>query len=121
MNDYYGFNAFFSQIGRKTSEDYRQLLVFNSGGGDVKHPVGGAVVQPKFLGGTTPDVNGKDRREVLASWITSTENPSFAKSISNRIWAHFTGVGIVNPVDDFRASNPASNPELLDELANKLI
>ena len=121
MNDYYGFNAFFSQIGRKTSDDYRQLLIFNSGGGDVKHPVTGAVVPPKFLGGPTPDVNGKDRREVLANWITSTDNPYFAKSISNRIWAHFTGVGIVNPVDDFRASNPPSNPELLDELAKRLV
>ncbi len=121
MNDYYGFNAFFSQIGRKQSEDYRQLLVFNSGNGDVKHPVGGAVVQPKFLGGPTPDVTGKDRREVLANWITSTDNPYFAKSISNRIWAHFTGVGIVSPVDDFRASNPPSNPELLEELAKRLV
>jgi len=121
MNDYYGFNAFFSQVGRKQSEDYRQLLIFNGGGGDVKHPIGGAVVQPKFLGGPTPDVNGKDRRVVLADWITSTDNPYFAKSISNRIWAHFTGIGIVNPVDDFRASNPPSNPELLDELAKRLV
>jgi len=120
MNDYYGFAAFFSQVGRKTSEDYRQLLVFNSFGGNVTHPVGGAVVPPKFLGGAAPDTNGKDRREVLADWITSTDNPYFAKSVSNRIWAHFTGVGIVNPIDDFRASNPPSNPELLDELANKL-
>ena len=121
MHDYYGFAAFFSQVGRKQGEDYRQLLIFNSGSGEVNHPVGGAVVQPKFLGGVTPDTNSKDRREVLAKWITSTENPYFSKSIANRIWAHFTGVGIVNPVDDFRASNPPSNPELLDELAKRLI
>ena len=121
MNDYYGFAAFFSQVGRKQGEDYRQLLIFNSGSGEVNHPVSGAIVQPKFLGGITPDVNGKDRREILASWITSTENPYFSKSIANRIWAHFTGVGIVNPVDDFRASNPPSNPELLDELAMHLV
>ena len=121
MNDYYGFAAFFSQVGRKQGEDYRQLSVFNGGSGEVNHPVGGAVVQPKFLGGVTPDVNGKDRREVLANWITSTDNPYFAKSITNRIWAHFTGVGIVNPVDDFRASNPPSNPELLNELAKHLV
>jgi hypothetical protein len=121
MGDYYGFAAFFSQIGRKQGEDYRQLLVFNSFGGEVNHPVGGAVVPPKFLGGEAPDTNGKDRREVLANWMTSTSNPYFAKSIGNRIWAHFNGVGIVNPVDDFRASNPASNPELLDELGKKLV
>lgn len=121
MDDYYGFAAFFSQVGRKQSEDYRQILVFNAFGGEVNHPVGGAVVKPKFLGGTVPDTNGKDRRAVLADWITSNENPYFAKSIANRIWAHFTGVGVVDPVDDFRASNPASNPELLDALAAKLV
>ena len=121
MDDYYGFAAFFSQVGRKQGEDYRQLLVFNSFGGEVNHPVGGAVVKPKFLGGVPPDTNGKDRREVLAQWMTSTDNPFFAKSVANRIWAHYNGVGIVNPVDDFRASNPASNPELLDELAKKLV
>jgi hypothetical protein len=121
MGDYYGFAAFFAQVGRKQSEDYRQLLVFNSFGGEVNHPVGGAVVKPKFLGGPTPETNGKDRRVVLAEWITSTDNPYFAKSVSNRIWAHFNGVGIVNPVDDFRASNPPSNPELLDELAKRLV
>jgi hypothetical protein len=121
MDDYYGFAAFFSQVGRKQSEDYRQILVFNTFGGEVNHPVGGAVVKPKFLGGVVPDTSGKDRRAVLANWITSTDNPYFAKSIANRIWAHFTGVGIVDPVDDFRASNPASNPELLDALAGKLV
>jgi hypothetical protein len=121
MNDYYGFVAFFSQVGRKQSEDYRQLLVFNSSGGEVNHPVGGAVVKPKFLGGAEPETAGKDRRAVLADWITSSENPYFARSIANRVWAHFTGVGIVNPVDDFRASNPPSNPELLDELAKRMV
>ncbi|MFN7878091.1 MAG: DUF1549 and DUF1553 domain-containing protein [Pirellula sp.] len=121
MDDYYGFAAFFAQIGRKQGEDYRQLVVFNGGGGETNHPVGGAVVKPKFLGGVVPDVAGKDRREVLAGWITSQDNPFFAKSVANRIWAHFTGVGIVNPVDDFRASNPPSNPELLDELAKRLV
>lgn len=121
MDDYYGFAAFFSQVGRKQGEDYRQLLVFNSFGGEVNHPVGGAVVKPKFLGGAVPETSGKDRREVLANWMTSTDNSYFAKSVANRIWAHFNGVGIVNPVDDFRASNPASNPELLDELAKRLV
>jgi hypothetical protein len=96
-------------------------LVFNSFGGEVNHPVGGAVVKPKFLGGSVPETAGKDRRALLAEWITSNDNPFFAKSVANRIWAHFTGVGIVNPVDDFRASNPPSNPELLDTLGNKLI
>ncbi len=54
---------------------------------------------PKFLGGAAPKVD-KDRREVLADWITSPDNPFFATSIANRVWAHFMGVGIVSPVDD---------------------
>ncbi|MDZ4851654.1 MAG: DUF1549 and DUF1553 domain-containing protein [Pirellulaceae bacterium] len=120
MDDYYGFAAFFSQLGRKQGEDYREMIVYNSGTGEMKHPVGGATVAPKFLGGEKADVVGKDRRVVMADWITSPDNPYFAKSVVNRVWAHFTGVGIVNPVDDFRVSNPASNPELLDELATKL-
>ncbi len=116
QDDYYGFAAFFSQIGRKGAEDYRETIVFNSGGGEVAHPVGGRVMAPKFLGGETPDVKGKDRRLVLAKWLASPQNPWFASSFANRAWAHFLGVGIVEPVDDFRVSNPASNPELLEAL-----
>ncbi len=116
QNDYYGFAAFFSQIGRKGGEDYRETIVFNSGGGEVNHPVGGRVMAPKFLGGETPDVRGKDRRVVLAKWLASPQNPWFATSFANRVWAHFLGAGIVEQVDDFRVSNPASNPELLDAL-----
>ncbi len=116
QNDYYSFAAFFAQIGRKQGEDYRETIVFNSGGGEVAHPVGGRVMPPKFLGGETPNVAGKDRRVVLAKWLASSQNPWFATSFANRVWAHFQGVGIVEPVDDFRVSNPASNPELLDAL-----
>jgi hypothetical protein len=116
QNDYYSFAAFFAQIGRKQGEDYRETIVFNSGGGEVAHPVGGRVMAPKFLGGATPDVAGKDRRVVLAKWLASPQNPWFATSFANRVWAHFMGVGIVEPVDDFRVSNPASNPELLEAL-----
>ncbi len=116
QNDYYSFAAFFAQIGRKQGEDYRETIVFNSGGGEVNHPVGGRVMPPKFLGGEVPDVQGKDRRVVLAKWLASSQNPWFATSFANRVWAHFTGVGIVEPVDDFRVSNPASNLELLEAL-----
>ncbi len=120
MNDYYSFAAFFSQIGRKQGGDYRETIVFNSGGGEVKHPVNGAVMPPKFLGGAVPDVAGQDRREVLVKWLTSPENPFFATSVANRVWAHFFGIGIVEPVDDIRVSNPASNPELFAALGEKL-
>jgi hypothetical protein len=119
QDDYYGFVAFFAQIGRKGAEDYRETIVFNAGGGEQNHPIGGRVMPPKFLGGEIPDVAGKDRRVVLAKWLASKDNPYFATSFANRVWAHFFGIGIVEPVDDFRVSNPASNPELLAELGKR--
>jgi len=119
MDDYYGFAAFFSQIGRKPSEDPRELIVFNSGGGEVTQPIGGRVMKPKFLGGAIPDLQGRDRREVLAKWLASPENPYFAKNLANIVWGHFFGRGIIHEVDDVRVSNPAVNPELLDDLGKK--
>ena len=121
MNDYYSFAAFFSQIGRKEGEDPREIIVFNSGGGEVSHPVTGRKMEPKFLGGAMPDCRGKDRRAVLADWLTAPDNPYFAPSVANRIWAHFFGVGIVEPIDDNRVSNPPINPELLQQLGRKLV
>ncbi|WP_146391419.1 DUF1549 and DUF1553 domain-containing protein [Allorhodopirellula solitaria] len=121
MDDYYGFAAFFAQVGRKQAEDYREKIVYNRFSGETKHPVTNQTVAPKFLGGSTPETKGKDRREVLADWLVSTENPYFASSIANRVWAHYMGVGIIAPVDDIRVSNPATNPELLDRLGEKLV
>ena len=119
MDDYYSFASFFSQIGRKRGEDPRETIVFNRGGGEVQHLVTKQNMTPKFLGGATPDVRGKDRRVVLAEWLASDENPYFATNLSNIVWDHFFGRGIIDEVDDVRVSNPASNPELLDELAKK--
>jgi hypothetical protein len=119
QDDYYSFAAFFTQIGRKGADDPRELIVFNSGGGEVNHPVRGRPMPPKFLGGASPNVTGQDRRVVLANWLASPDNPYFAKNLSNIVWNHFFGQGIVNEVDDVRISNPASNQELLDELGKK--
>lgn len=119
QNDYYGFAAFFSQIGRKRGEDPRETIVFNRGGGEVKHPVTGRVMQPKFLGGAVPDVKAKDRRQVLAGWLASPENPYFAKNLANIVWAHFFGRGIIHEPDDVRVSNPPVNDELLRELGKR--
>ncbi len=121
MQDYYGFASFFAQVGRKTGEDYRETIVFDRQGGEVNHPVSKAPVASSFLGGGPADVAGKDRRVVLANWLTSPQNPFFSTSIANRVWAHFMGVGIVNPVDDIRVSNPASNPELFAELGKRFV
>jgi hypothetical protein len=119
QDDYYSFAAFFAQIGRKVGEDYREQIIFNSGGGEVNHPVGGRVMAPVFLGGGPADVAGKDRREVLADWLASPRNPYFAQNFANRIWQHFFGIGIIEPVDDVRISNPASNAPLLAELSQR--
>ncbi len=119
MNDYYGFAAFFSQIGRKGTDDPRELVVFNSGGGEVTHPVTKQVMKPKFLGGIEPDVKGKDRRQVMAKWLASPDNPYFATNLANIVWAHFFGQGIINEVDDVRVSNPPSNGPLLEALGKK--
>ena len=119
MNDYYSFAAFFAQVGRKPGDDPRETVIFDRGGGEVKHPVTGAAMRPKFLGGDVPEIKGESRREILARWLTSPQNPYFARNLANIVWAHFLGRGIIEPVDDVRISNPASNPELLDALATK--
>ena len=119
MDDYYGFAAFFTQIGRKGTDDPRELVVFNSGSGEINHPLGGRRMAPKYLGGEVPDVVGKDRRGLMAEWLASPKNPYFATNLSNMVWTHFFGVGIINEVDDVRVSNPPSNSELLQELGKK--
>ena len=121
MDDYYGFAAFFSQLRRKRAEDPRETIVYDSGGGQTKHPVSGQAVSPKFLGGDTPQVKTVDRREALAEWVTDPENPFFARRIVNLVWAHFLGRGIVHEPDDFRVSNPPVNGPLLDELARRFV
>jgi hypothetical protein len=119
MDDYYGFAAFFSQIGRKRADDPRETIIFNAGGGEVNHPVSGKPAPPKFLGGERPKVSDRDRREAVAAWITSADNPFFGRHIVNLTWAHFFGRGIVHEPDDARVSNPPSNPALLAELSRR--
>ncbi|GAA5482873.1 PSD1 and planctomycete cytochrome C domain-containing protein [Haloferula sargassicola] len=121
MDDYYGFASFFAQVKRKPAEDPRERVIFD-GGGEVKNPVTNQNAKPRFLGTATPDeFKGKSRREALADWLSSPENPWFAKNVANITWAHFFGVGITDPVDDVRVSNPPSNPALLDALAAKFV
>lgn len=121
MDDYYGFASFFSQVGRKPAEDYRQSVIFDRRSGEVKHPITGKPMPPKFLGDAVADVKNRDRREVVADWLTSGDNPFFATSLANRVWAHFMGVGNVDPVDDIRISNPPSNPALFGWLGDRLV
>jgi hypothetical protein len=120
MDDYYSFQAFFAQIGRKRGVDTRSSVVYNRNSGRVVHPVGKKDMKPKFLGAEVPEIkSGEDRRAVLAEWLASPRNPWFAKNMANIVWAHFMGKGIVHPVDDVRISNPPSNPELLEALGKR--
>ncbi len=121
MDDYYGFAAFFAQVGYKQASDPRELTIYNKAEGEITHPVHQESVTPKFLGGDVPRIGQRDRRVVLADWLTAKDNPFFARNLANRIWAHFLGRGIVDPVDDVRVSNPPTNPELLDALAEHLV
>ncbi len=121
MDDYYGFTAFFSQISRKRGEDYREWLVYDRRSGESKHPVDGRRMAPKYLGGDEPDTKRRDRRAVVADWIVSPENPYFAPSVANRVWSQFFGIGVVEPVDDIRVSNPPSNRALFDRLGERLV
>lgn len=119
MNDYYGFAAFFQPIARKRAEDYREWIVFRTTA-EATHPVTGQVVPPKYLGGETPQDSKTDRLELVANWITDPANPYFAKNVANRVWALFFGRGIVEPVYDVRISNPPSNPQLYEAIAQRL-
>ena len=80
------------------------------------------VAQAQFLDGTEPRWKFKvSARETLADWMTAPENPFFARTAVNRLWAHFFGIGLVDPIDNFDPDNPASHPEVLDELAQAFI
>jgi hypothetical protein len=123
QTDYYQLAAYFSELkhkGQGISEPIsgEAEFVWHSPGGEVKHPVTAEVMKPKPPGGPPAQIEpGQDPRAVLVDWMTSTNNPFFARAIANRVWAQFFGRGIVDPVDDFRSSNPPTNEPLLDWLA----
>ena len=122
QDDYYGFAAFFSRVRQKKATLPDDEVIFTAKDGDVRQPRTGQVMKPKALGGPIlEDPKNPDRRIKLAAWLTSPENPFFAKSLVNRVWYHLVGRGIVEPVDDFRDSNPACNDELLDGLTAQFV
>jgi hypothetical protein len=122
MDDYYGFAAFFAQLGRKRGEDGAEWVLWDRRNGDVRNLRSGAVSPPRLLGGPAPKIDGgTDRRAVLADWLCSGDNAWFAQNVSNRVWARLFGRGIVDPPDDVRVSNPPSHPALLQQLAALLV
>ena len=123
QQDYHGMRAFFESVSTKPFGKDRLALIAR-GSQTATHPRTEQVVHPHPLGTTMPeafDYGRSDRREGLAHWLTDAANPWFAKNMANRVWAHLMGRGLVEPVDDFRATNPPTNPELLDLLAAHLV
>ncbi|MCE9534378.1 MAG: DUF1553 domain-containing protein [Planctomycetes bacterium] len=136
QDQYYNMASYFAHVSRARDPKYPGNIggsavegalplveiITDTTSGDVRHDRTGELVKPKFpyeIKGMPADT--LPRRTQLAKWITSPENPYFAKSYVNRIWSYMLGVGIVEPIDDIRAGNPASNPALLDRLAKDFI
>ncbi len=118
--DYYGMQAFFTQVSFKKSR--RGEMLISSANRKTTHPRSGEEVFAHPLGTENPEVSPEgDRRKLVAQWMTSPDNPWFARNLVNRAWAHFMGCGLVEPVDDFRLTNPPSNPDLLDALAQYFV
>ncbi|MGI8601562.1 MAG: DUF1553 domain-containing protein [Verrucomicrobiales bacterium] len=127
QDDFYQMAAFFGPVKQKGAGISPPISAGNETfyfavGKTVKHPVTGELMEPRPPEG--PPVKGpenSDPRRALAEWMTDGKNPFFARAIANRVWAAFFGKGIVDPVDDFRTSNPPSNPALLDALAQEIV
>lgn len=123
QDDYYGLAACFARLKYRNGPFFNHIYdkeetIVPTRSGEVVHARTHAVVPPKPLG--APELAQPDtiaRREAFAAWLTAPDNPFFARAAVNRIWAHLFGRGIVEPVDDFRSSNPPAHPELLDWLA----
>jgi len=127
QTDYYQLAAYFAEVkhkGQGISEPIsgEAEFIWHAPGGEVKHPITGELMKPKPPGGPAAQIEpGSDPRAALVDWMTNTNNPFFAPAIANRVWAQFFGRGIVDPADDFRASNPSTNEPLLDWLAHDLV
>lgn len=129
QNDYYGFSAFFSRVGKKNqfdpgmSKQSRDKRVFhNDGVATATNPRNGQALKPAGLGSTPLEIAPeRDPRHLLVDWMAEKNNPFFAKSLVNRYWKHFFDRGIVEPEDDMRETNPPSNPELINKLAQGFI
>ena len=122
QDDYWGFAAFFQRVGKKQGDVPADSAVFVQKTGETYQPRTGKMMKPKGLNGPQYEyVRGEDPRIKLVDWMTAPDNPYFAKALSNRIWARFMGVGLVDAVDDMRATNPPSNPALLDALAKEFV
>lgn len=127
QQDYYSFEAFFSQVGLKSSRFNQQnnqpdMVFVKAQAPKSRNPRSQEDVKPAGLGGPTLDISPyDDARQYLVDWMATPDNPFFARALVNRYWKHFLGRGIVDPEDDLRVTNPPSNPELLDALSKHFL
>src|SRR5262245_25840985 len=131
QEDYHGLSAFFARVRTRMADNQRkdkldkhelngEMIVWIDREGETPHPQKGGNMAPRLPGvAQFAADDATDRLQGLARWITNSDNPYFARVMANRIWFHLMGRGIVEPVDDFRESNPASNEPLLDALATE--
>jgi hypothetical protein len=118
MDDYYGLVSFFTCVKRKPGSDGRdRRVIYDPDAAPAKHLVDGRPVPAKLLGAVEPVGGEGDPRKALAAWVRDPGNDLFNRNIVNRLWAHLLGVGIIEPVDDVRATNPPANGPLLEALA----
>jgi hypothetical protein len=122
QDDFYGFAAFFARVGIKEVYENDENATQYMEEGVVEHPRTKQRVNPKLLDGPSiADEQDTDIREALAGWMASPKNPFFARAIVNRVWKQYMGRGLVEEVDDFRVTNPATHPALLDAMAEDLV
>lgn len=126
QKDYYSLAAFFTRVGNKASVDFGALgqdtIIKVKNSGSIRHPRTRKTMQPTPLLGEPIDVSSyRDFRRPLARWITSPGNRLFSRNIVNRFWSYYMATGFVEPIDDMRETNPASNPELLETLADHFV
>ncbi len=123
QTQYYQLSSFFGGVGRKGGKNGTEEMIYDMRTPALVTHVGTgqpvAAVFPFQLEGV--DLSSDVPRVKLAQWLTAKENPYFAKSLANRYWSYLNGKGIIDPVDDIRLSNPASNPELLDALTSDFV
>ncbi len=121
QDDYYGFVSFFTGMKRKPGVEPRERRIYcDPSAPPAKHLVDGRPMPAQVLGGVEPVPGGGDPRTALAQWLTSPDNELFRRNLANRIWAQLMGRGVIEPVDDVRATNPPVNGPLLDALATRL-
>jgi hypothetical protein len=122
QDDFYGFASFFARVSRKDMYLNNHNGTYLKDSGELLHPKTKKPVTPKYLDGDFErEAPGEDVREKLAKWVTAPNNPYFARATVNRVWKFFMGRGIVEPVDDFRVTNPPSNEVLLQALADDFV